>query len=329
MRFFLLVILIFVVQSSNAQTRLGEHINHLTVVSTTGLNMRSAPNLQSKVLASVPYGAKVEILSSESFGLDTVGFHTYHSEFRGKKESYKNDVSGYWLKVKHGNISGYMLDAYLGRIEPLREEHKGLNQDYIYLQPRGDCYDNFYYNLSMHWYGFYESENGIDVRPVEVSFFYGQWEELYRPCMISANDNEDLVFMLGSKQPIKMKTTQNILYSKYQLQTIPDRDSRQKLLFEILSKQGIYQELVVEDGLSYNRYFMERDGIKQQLDEKFTYHEGDFNVSWIGDIDGDGKNDYIFNYGDKMGYSVLYLSSAAEAGQIVKPVTVFYYGYCC
>lgn len=329
MRFFLLAMLLFVVQFLNAQETLGEHSTQMTVISTTGLNMRSAPNLQSKVVASIPYGAKVEVLSSESFGLETVAYHTYHSKFRGKKTSDKNEVSGHWRKVKYGENSGYMLDAYLGRIEPLKAEHKGLNKDYIYLQPRGDCYYNFYYDASMHWYGFYKTGNTIDIRPVKVSFFYGQLEELYRPCMISANDNENLVFIIGAKKAIKMKTTQNLLHSQYKLHSIPDRKPRQKLLFEALSEQGISQEFLMENGHSYNRYFIERDGIKQQLDKNFTYYEGDFNVSWMGDIDGDGEYDYIFNYGDKMGYSVLYLSSAAGEGEILKAVAVYYYGFCC
>lgn len=329
MRFFLLVLLFFVVQFLNAQDAFRGKVTQLTVISTTGLNLRSAPNLKSEVLASVPYGTTVELISQDSFGLDKIGHHVFHRKLKGKKEAYKNDIQGYWRKVEYNNISGYMFDAYLGRIEPLREEHKGLNQNYILLQPNDICYDNFYYDASMHWYGFYTNGSDIEMRPVEVSFFYNPVEWLYRSSMISAGNNENLVLIIGARQAIRLQKTQNKLYSKYRLDTIRTGFEEQIALFEILSKQGIYREHVLEDGVTHTKFFIEQDGVKQLLNEKFAACGSSLTASWIGDIDGDGKNDYILNFGEIGGCSVLYLSSAADVKQILKPVAVYYRRFCC
>ena len=50
---------------------------------------------------------------------------------------------------------------------------------------------------------------------------------------------------------------------------------------------------------------------------------------YSGDIDSDGLEDYIISYGEKPGFSILFLSSEANDGDALKAVASFYSTYCC
>ncbi|MEM7035781.1 MAG: SH3 domain-containing protein [Bacteroidota bacterium] len=73
-------------------TMQGPHI----VLTFSGMNLRAAPKTSAKVLAKVPMGAEVEVLSNGNHGHLTV-----------------DGIKGLWKKVKYGEHVGYMFNGYL------------------------------------------------------------------------------------------------------------------------------------------------------------------------------------------------------------------------
>ncbi len=74
----------------------------------SGLSIRNEPSEKAKVWGKIPYGQKVELVSSEEepVSVSTEGF------------------TGYWQKIKFNNKTGYVVDSYLLPVAPPK---KGVN----------------------------------------------------------------------------------------------------------------------------------------------------------------------------------------------------------
>ena len=73
---------------------------------------------------------------------------------------------------------------------------------------------------------------------------------------------------------------------------------------------------------------LKNKGIRQIISPSSST-DGPWNLYWSGDLDGDGQQDYIIQFGDKDARTQLYLSKSAAKNQLVRPVAVYYSGYCC
>jgi hypothetical protein len=69
-------------------------------------------------------------------------------------------------------------------------------------------------------------------------------------------------------------------------------------------------------------------GKKRQLLNKLEY-DSPYEIKFIGDLDGDLKNDYIIHYGDKGGIIILYLTTKAKPTNLIEPVAMFFASWCC
>ncbi|MEM1327582.1 MAG: SH3 domain-containing protein [Bacteroidota bacterium] len=333
-------VLVVFINILSAQTRYDTLNNTglFSVLSTTGLNMRSQPDLHSKVLVAVPYDEKVEVLNMTRYGRDTLGYKELWRSY--DSTTYQIPIAGSWRKVKYKDYIGYMFDAYLSKYYKNSGSYRqedlsiGLNRDYALLYVGENCFDNFNYNPNWHWYGFYRKDNEYTVKPVEVSFFLSNYSELF-PCVTSTEDNNNLNFILGTKKQLSFEHIHNSI--EYRKGTITSGNkSVDTLSTAELKKYGLYQQPVYmtnrnQKYIERMEFVLKKNGKQQVLNPKPLQFDADwpFYISWIGDLDGDGEDDYIIGYGDKNGGTILYLSSEADEDQIVKPVAIYRSGYCC
>jgi hypothetical protein len=95
-------------------------------------------------------------------------------------------------------------------------------------------------------------------------------------------------------------------------------------------KCGIHLEKIKENNGYLRLAVILPNGKYQWLDlpnnKNEFYHYN--TISWIGDLDGDGKLDYILNFNGIGGFQDLYLSSVAEKGNAVKLVARLRYFGC-
>jgi hypothetical protein len=297
------------------------------VISPDGLNLRAKPNRQSKTLQTVLFGEKVQVISPQHFGRDTVGQLEYF-EISGK--SYRVPIDGYWVKVRYRQKEGYMFSAYLGRaINEVREADKPLNQDFVLLFPFIGCFSNVFYQPGWHWYGVYAQDSATFMKKVKVSF-YSLPMGLIGDA-ISTNDNRNLQFIIGSHVPLSEKTIQNKRGYERSLFNLPlftagDMPNDSLLQQYNLAVSGD-NTLSRENYWDSQKLVFQKNGVRQEVLPPSK--DGLWYLVWCGDLDGDGKDDYIIHFGEKSGAPVLYLSKPAGKGQLVKPVAIYYSGYCC
>ena len=301
--------------------QMGVDTNQNVVISPNGLSIRFKPSLKSKKLGVVPFGKRVEIEDIKSYGWDTIGRNEY---FNGEEISYSSPISGQWVKVKYQNIKGFMFNAYLYSYFPYSsydsEIKKNLNLDFALLFPGENCFTNINFEPNMNWYGLYFEKGKYSLRKTTVGFY-----RIYSDMLdfgISSSDNKNLLFIIGSKKPLKQKTIEGEFWKGFSRSLYPFKDE----YHEAFEKHGI--EFQQKEGESLS--IILKDKSKSQLlnpkEIQFSYPSA---ILWKGDLDGDSKPDNIFHYGEKSGQTILYLSSEAQDGKIVKPVAAYYSGYCC
>ncbi|MBK8555917.1 MAG: SH3 domain-containing protein [Lewinellaceae bacterium] len=289
----------------------------MAVISPDGLRLRAGPDADSKVLWSAPFGEKVTVLNDEPLLLDTVG---YLYEFNDNIP-----INGYWTAVRCRGIRGYMFSAFLGQLATVRAEDKGLNEDFILLFPGSNCINNTFYKPGYYWYGYYDVPGKRAWKPVRPRFFsLTDWLSEYR---ISTESPDGLQFIVGSRLPLNIKGDPGIDFLDGNL--IRQRDSL--LLDSHVQQQFELKVFPLPNGYHWEslQLFAVRNGQQQALSHLPYDYNGDPYAKWTGDLDGDGRKDFIITFGDKSSKTMLFLSSRAKKGELVHPVAVFYAAYCC
>ena len=297
------------------------------VISTDGLKLRTKPHRQSKVLQTVLFGEKVQVIAPQHFGRDTVGQLEY---FNIEEKPFQVPIDGYWVKVRYKQTEGYMFSAYLGRaINEVQEADKSLNQEFVLLFPFIGCFSNIFYHPEWHWYGIYKQDGLTSIKKVKVSF-YSLPMGLFGDA-ISANDNRNLQFIVGSRNPLSEKTIQNKIGYERSFYNLPLFTFEGTPIDSVLRRYNLaVSGDKTVDRANYwdsQKLVFHKNGIHQGI--KPPSHDGHWYLVWCGDLDGDDSDDYIIHFGEKWAGTVLYLSKPAGKGQVVKPVAVFYSGYCC
>ena len=295
-----------------------------TVIAKNGLRMRSAPNLQGDKILTIPFGKEVEILSDLSYGKLLENGETSQD----KEANLLDNFVGDWAKISYNGKIGYACNAYLyysfSDEETLKDEkEKDINQDIVLLKTESNCISNIYPQKGRYWYGLSEN-NQLEAVEVEYSTSYADGVDAYFLETSSTGDNAD--FIIGSKEP--MQSIQ--LYNDFTKSLFLTSKMDEKAM-AILQKHNITFKSKEKDNESFFMLILERDGKQQVLNPNREEQPYDYavNIEWAGDIDGDGKSDFIISYGEESVQCILYLSSKATGNQLVKPVAVWYTGYCC
>lgn len=291
-----------------------------SVISTTGINLRDSPGLDSKILTKLSFGSEINIIENNYYGIDTIGKSIVYYDNRKTEQL----IIGNWVKVKYGNYEGFLFDPYLSlkadikRIKNIDSELE-LNKDYILLFPGDNCVNNFWSIENLNLIGCYKHGDGFNLKKVKLSYYVG-WADTTtsdnksdygRANNIWTQDNKDLLFILGSKKNIK----EGKVSGKYNLSAANNFDE--------------FDKLEIVGDFESSKLVLNNSSKKQILHFSKDNSFYPSYVVWEGDLDLDGKLDYIIHYGEKSSRTYLYLSSEANNEEIVKPVAVFISGYCC
>lgn len=274
--------------------------------------MRESPTASSKIVARVPFGELLRI-TDEVLIKDTLGAF----EIASDTGIVSSDLTGHWVKAHYQSIVGFAFDAYLYEVNPeLIDEdprYPALNKDYILQFPWCSCFDNFHFISEMFWYGIFQTSDGaIKAKEIQPRYFINHADDMFSLC-ISATERRDLIFMIGAKDSLHFDKISGSL----NLHTSED---------DFNFDNSFHSEF--EYNKDNGQLTLMREGKKQILnpDKELELSAA---VIWKGDLDGDTKTDYIVQFGIKGSETFLYLSGKADINQIVKPVAVYYNGYCC
>ena len=311
MKILLLAFSTFLAYNTKSHAQQHDLSQNYIVISTNGLNLRMDPGTNSEVLLSIPYGEKVRIIEQDEKYLDTIGGHTFYSS--GSKTHFSH-LTGYWVKINYKGIEGFVFDAYLYvDITDLMDNlDPNINKDFVLLFPGNSCNYNFWFNNKLKWYGIYKLKETVHLKQISLSYYKDYSSEL-GDVGISTNDNKNLCFIIGSKYSLINESKSGEYSYEWYMNNF---DKFPEFYFE---ENSYGKALILELG--------KRNQILNPKNEDYLMSPS--NIIWKGDLDGDNHPDYIIHFGSKQGRTVLYLSSEAVNNQIVKPVAIFYSGYCC
>lgn len=302
------------------------YMDQLRVIATTGLSVRQHPRASAKRLGVVPFGKTVRALSSKGYGVDTVGYQTFTEMGEERPRDCQVPISGQWVRVRYGKLQGYVFGAYLVESLNWRERVQDLNQEVVLMVPGGDCSVEVRYAPNWYWYGLYQTPTGYAAQQVRPTFT-NNWQT--NTLTISTQNNKGLLYIIGSRRALalpsaihnKAKAGEGEFWkASLQQNTIP-------VYAHQLSVKPC--STPCPQGPLLHVWDEETDQSLQVLNPPALRLQEPNQLHWCGDLDGDGKDDYIIEYASETGAEVLYLSSFAEKGQHLKAVAAFYWGFCC
>lgn len=292
--------------------------NAVFVIASGGLNLRNEPSINSKKITSIPFGSTIKYLSDISFNTDSIIVY-----LRENRE--KENIKGNWVKVEYKKMIGYVLDIYLSWGTNCQNRCKeDYDNDFILLYPGCGCdAGNIYNPTGWKWFGYFnEGEGRYKVEEIRISYYR---TSIYTcDLIIYASKNYNLSFIVGSKNGRLSKDEvvrgKNIRLYSYNKKSPVKKSDLENASVELIgnndSKKWKPNELYLINGK--NRQLLNKPEYDYPVEIKF-----------VGDLDGDSKDDYIIDYGDKMSIIVLYLTSKAKSGNLIENVAMFFAPYCC
>jgi hypothetical protein len=222
-------------------------------------------------------------------------------------------------------MKGYVLDIYLFW-KPNRKNRFGeeYSSDFILLYPGCGCsVGNLHNPKGWKWFGYFEiGEGKYKIEEIDISY-YGT--RIYTcDLIISASKNENLSFIIGSKNERLSKEEvvrgKNLLLHSYSADKPVKKSDLANASVELIKNKDT--KIWKPDEL----YLV--NGKKRQLLNKPEY-DYPVEINFVGDLDGDLKDDYIIHFGDKGGIILLYLTTKAKPTNLIEPVAMFFASWCC
>lgn len=329
-----------------------------TVVAVSGLKLRATPSQQGKVLALAPFGAQVTVkneLTSRPNGdgsyyvpearWDTIGILREYTYKDGAKEvNVKVPHTGYWLSVIYEGKTGYMFSGFLAAISTDQTDHPNLNETWRVQYPAGNACSSAFADVHgrWNWYGLFRQSDGkYALRAVRLQYAVADYSDengyggpIDREVITQVPDvPEQPLFLVGYTGKLKERSdiSGDEAYAVEGKSKFVDSNYLPKE--DLLRPYGItIRKNAPVNEWDYSVFATDDSGRKQELGPPLR--EGQerllpFELQWVGDLDGDGRYDYLCNMGDKYGGVVLYLSTQAKRGEIVGLVAVMWHWYCC
>lgn len=288
------LIVICAFQTSQAQSHISKADKSRIVIATSGLNLRSAPTLNSQIIKLVRYGHEVQLKEEPiSTNTDTI------------QVTNGTDLLGTWIKVDYRGHRGYMFSPFLAKLNHADFPTELLDDNFALLLEGQSCLPNFQYRRDFTYTGIYKTVSG-KYRAKKVNVTYSSSDEYENECYsVDTGENEKLLFIVGSRKlPITVSKGQ---FSYYQNLS----EQRNKMMDQVFydTKSSILD--FCHNNVSY------------QLNEnghKVT------SILWRGDLDADGIDDFIIQSEDEIKKIVLYLSSQRQEEKLFKAVAEYYLG---
>jgi hypothetical protein len=292
--------------------------NTTFVIANGGLNLRSHPGKNSKKITTIPFGSTITYLSEKSFGTDSVLVRHSDSE-------EPTFIKGNWVRVEYQKMRGYVLDLYLSYQPRNKERIKDkFSSDIVLLYPGCGCdAENLHNPADWKWFGYFEDEEGkYKVEEVNISYYRTR---IYTcDLFISASKNHSPAFIIGSKNGRLSKGEvvrgKSINLYRHSTDKPINKSDLDEASVELIEKKE------VKSWEPSELYLI--NGEKRQLLNSPEY-DYPFEIKFVGDLDGDFKDDFIIHYGDKTGIIILYLTTKARPGNLIQQVAMFFASYCC
>lgn len=292
------------------------------ITAPSGLRMRSAPSTNANIVVSIPEG---------EFVLECDG------EKAGPYETIE-EIKGRWRLANYKGFQGYLFDGFMKEIP--RPDIVGfipnmgignIWQEQLELHKRDAYYGLFlvqdeqynpgpWFNSRSYKFQKLEDQNfqvkgalyyQVDCsQPAPILVLSGMSLPIDRPLIGSQVYNAILpgeifpledVYLFAEGKPVRSKNS----FHPYPFDRIDDY-----VLKAIGTKEGAKIEQVL---LKRNLYAGEGIG-----------YEGNFHIHFAGDIDGDGREDFLFSSGSSYkGWDyVLFLTKTARKGELFRPVVI-------
>jgi len=329
-----------------------------TVIATAGLKLRATPDQRGKTLAVAPFGAQVavyNVLSRENeenvykpkARRDTLGTLMQYTFWNGEAPETRTDVHiGYWWTVRYKGKKGYMFSGFLAGKEELGEgTYTNLNDQWRLQMPGGATCTSFRPDLKKqwNWYGLFRQPDGkFALRAIQLNYKIADYTEengdyglLQRELIVQAADvPEQPIFLIGKKgawtecKDISGVEAYPVLG---QLSVFMNPDTGWNI--NLLQTWGVLVGKV-PDGYD-GEYAMSLENAQKAPQQLILHHPGrDYkqapgDLLWAGDLDGDGRRDYLFDAAGEIGANMLYLSSQAKPGEVAGLVALMWHWYCC
>jgi hypothetical protein len=322
----------------------------LTVVALKGLNIRSAPELNSTVIKSLPFGAQVDVIDRYLNKRDTI-----------------NKVKGTWIGIKYQNVKGFAFSPYL--VSDLTIERATRDAEMIILKEGVPSYATTY-EPDFYYYGLYEINDSLVWEKVNVSFLVAAvegYDKFYTDddCLsdfahvkISTDREHRSVILIGSRGLLKEQKLLTLFSGKFTgYSSNPDFIFPERVISldhnEIRYNFRAYDSISVDYATKtiekhyqiefYTGYksMFDKDNRQNISSALELFGSGERHSSyntpilrWAGDINGDGILDVIFyqhgmvDHGGTFWQHVLFLGKKVGKNIILQKESSYIIGSC-
>ena len=324
------------------------------VISDNGLKLRETPGKTGQVLAVVPFGAKVQVLVDPNAGDDEIEFDpparrdTVGTLSARRFSDNPFPHIGYWWNVQYAGKTGYMFSGFLADSELVSSVYPELNDQFRLRNTDGNAAasNNPEFDPDWYWYGLFREKDGrFDLKKVTPRYAVadytdsqGNYEMIARELIIRTDPPRRPVWIIGSRKPWKEQPgIQGINVEEALQELYTDGGGAVNPTFLKKYALEVEDQTVTRGGYSENIqawYMTGKNGLRQMvaplsIEYSYTMYLYPNALAWAGDLDGDGKLDYIFRADGEIGYYVLYLTTLAGKGEIARPAAVLWQWYGC
>lgn len=337
----MLRLLLFILLNTSILSAQYVPLGEQCVIATSGLNLRADANTSGKVIASIPFGGSVFVFDPCDYGVDTIGrlkdYYRVHDHLDSSTTYADHHITGTWFRVAVGSDTGFVFNAYLGYcfdeeapVYRYTDSGETIPEDYLLIYPGGGCGGEVYSPNVYNFYGVYASINDQNaLRAIDISYL--MVTDDLEALLITTDDNRGLRFIIASKDKLKPhKFSGEYFNAPARVHANPaahDHDHDDHL--DIPLPSSITYDTAHTYGYPLiQTVTLDKEGITQLLTTQAYATE--IQLNGVGDIDGDGRPDYVIGYsGEKESRVTLYLSSLAEAGEVVKEACNAWFSCCC
>jgi hypothetical protein len=311
----------------------------LYVIAASGLRLREKADANSAILAVIPLGD-----SLKSDGI--VGELSNRKENTPKSVFKIENVQGFWQKVIYKNKKGYVFSGFIS-------EHfkpSTCNDSYILLTEGWGCNNIIINSGDYNWLGWYRKGQKCELKTL-TKITYKMDNDGDFKTLITSTDRtakrDTSIYIIGIKKTKTAQLTAGILSGKWCEESVyayeegMNNHTQKHFSFNFPNSnwQLSYNVKGIDDNGQSSLVFATKDGKQKQTIRTWDVAKDwsatnsffvDPIVLWYGDMDNDGKLDFLLNTaGEDETIYTLYLSSAAGKGQYIKEAAWVSSGSCC